>query len=999
MRFVSPAAWVDEVAGLEGTEGEWRSTSMTWRLTSALRRQEALLPQAARSLVAGNDTIALLDFARAIAGRFRNYLLYRPDILRAWVSADGSGHARADAEAWQRALWLDLVEHSSGQSPAQVVSNVREGRFECPASVASTVLIVSDPAMPPTVREIVSAVAQQRSVRWCVVAPAGLSEAAAISPRLRAATNSLSVGGLKDIANEPDIEPLTLLGAVQGSLRGAKSSHALELDDTLTLHACHSALREVETLRERAVAALEADPTLRPHDITLYVTSFQSYLPAIDAVFGVDEPGVPRLPYEVAGRPFRERSPIAFSFLSLLQASEGRRTLEEITSLLRLEPVANAARFGEIEVASIPSLLAQAGVVWGVDGNDRHERFGLPPIESGTWRHGLDRLVLGIATGCVDSPVGDVMPVAGDTTGNTDLLGRLLEWTDNLFDLFEELVSTRPAAEWIRVLERATTSFIRASRAEDFESLRGLRATLEDVLEGIERVSSGADIAITTVRSLLEERLEDAAGELGHLRGGLRVCRLEPGTVIPAKVVLIAGVDDALHPGGGNPPAWDLLTVSPQETDPDHRSDMLDVFRQAVLSAESRAHVAWTGFSAVRHDRRAASVAVSELRDLAAAVLSEEDAKRLLREEPAHPFSAALFREDPERRTLRSSARGWEETARLIRTRGAEHRAFAAAPIPTPGETRRVIALNSLAECVKDPTLFFCKRVLGLDMSEYEEVADCEPQAITPSGEKGVHNDFRTISWRIEQAQREGDRRTRDEVSEWLRHQPEMPYGEEGRILADDVARTWWPRIEALRGITWLPPKTIDLKIGELTIVGRLDRLTPDARVMESLYTIKPHSAIGHWVRHLVMNVLATRGEDVPRETHFRDDEEWRLLFVDDCEAALQDLCAFYESARRQPQALFRNAGCAWIEKLGVRPAADVDESIRAAAYETANLKWQSRPTLPGQASFPGEGDRPWTNLCWANRGFDGDPEFVAAFTQCSERVLLPFLRARQVSA
>src|SRR3954465_1920901 len=51
MRFVSPTAWVDEVAGLEGVDGEWRATTMGWRLTASLLRQVDCLPPAAAKIV------------------------------------------------------------------------------------------------------------------------------------------------------------------------------------------------------------------------------------------------------------------------------------------------------------------------------------------------------------------------------------------------------------------------------------------------------------------------------------------------------------------------------------------------------------------------------------------------------------------------------------------------------------------------------------------------------------------------------------------------------------------------------------------------------------------------------------------------------------------------------------------------------------------------------------------------------------------------------------
>ena len=346
IRFVSPTAWVDEIAGFEGTDGEWRPSTMAWRVTASMTDRADDLPASVRQVVESGDTIALLDLARAVSARFRAYLLHRPELLLRWEAGDSSTPSATESEDWQRSLWRALVAGSASRSPAQIVADVRAGRFRCEEGVPSVILAVADPTIPPTVREVLRAIATERSLRWCVVAFGGTSERITFSPRLHAAISTLAPLGLSPMPPRAGAAS-ALLGRIQYLLDGEDPASAdrCGLDDTLTLHACHSPLREIETLRERLIVAMESEPDLRPHEVTLYVTSLERYLPAIDAVFGLDEPGLPRLPYTVAGRPFRDRSPVVFAFLRLLEASEGRATLEEISALLRLTPVADAAGF------------------------------------------------------------------------------------------------------------------------------------------------------------------------------------------------------------------------------------------------------------------------------------------------------------------------------------------------------------------------------------------------------------------------------------------------------------------------------------------------------------------------------------------------------------------------------------------------------------------------------------------------------------------------------
>ena len=1001
VRMVKPAGWLHDAIGLDGKEREWSVPSMTWALTRAISESVTLLPLPAQNVLAAGDAMVLLDLAGSVARRMRAYLLYRPDLLMHWETSDTFITSDHENERWQRALWLALVARAEGESPTALIRAARAGTLALTAAVPQTLLMVGDPNVPPALRELLQAIAAQRTVRWCVLQLQGVANAPYLSERRHAARTELHARGLAAVA--PTEARPTLLGAVQQRLRGVTAASHHSLDDSLTLHNCHSALREIETLRERAVKALEDDHTLRPHDITLYVTSLEEYLPAIDAVFNVDEAGMPRLPYSVAGRPFREKSSVILAFTQLLAVADGRATLDDVGALLALSPIARSANLTDDDVASALSLLSQAGVTWGRDGDDRHARFDVPALDAGTWRHGIDRLVLGVATGRMDLPVNGFLPVSGDTAGSADLIGRLAEWTDTLFVQCEVLRAEHPAAQWKSILDDTLRRFIDIAAPDDARAARTLRDALDRLLDSVARVAPQSTIVLGTIRSLLEQEFEEGTGASGHLRGGMRVCRLEPGTILPNRVVLMAGLSDALHPGGGGSIAWDLLSKHPvkigegenakraQAEDPDARADALDTFREAVCSAESRLHVTWNGITLQKQEKRAASVAVAELRDLAAAVVPDA-AKQLVREEPPHPFSLTLFTTDSTAKPhLKSAAKGWESAAKLMQA-GTLRPRFASEPL-APDSTR-VISIEALASAVNDPTRHFCERVAGLLMrTDSEELAQSEPQGIKVLTKEGVENYFRPISWRLESAQLRGDKRSQAEIASWLRHQPELPYGEEGRVAAELLAEQWYPQLAAMRDHQWQEARSVECAVGNYTITGRLDRLTPTTRVVTSLYKLEPHSAVKHWVSHLVMNLLSLEDSSLPRVTLIDHATPWHFKAVENPAPLLADLCALYTEASQQPLPLFRKSGCAWLKgrKLLTRAEA-VPEKDADAAERNANTAWKGRPAKRGER-YPGEREEAHHLLCWPVLDLTEDRALFDHFAAHAERVLLPMLQ------
>ncbi|HRN54440.1 MAG TPA: exodeoxyribonuclease V subunit gamma, partial [Gemmatimonadaceae bacterium] len=457
VRLLTPTGWVDETLKLEGERREWRPRAMTWRIVDAITTRVSEMPPTAKRIIEAGDGVALHEFARQVAERFWDYLRYRPELPLAWEQGDELQSDSPESEAWQRILWRELCARTKTMSPAQRIAAVRREGVTLGDDVPAVVHVIAGTRIPPVTQELLERIAERREVHCCA---------------LTLATRAPSA-------------------------------------PTVTLNACHSALREVETLRELAVQALHEDATLRPDDITLYLSDVTAYASAVEAVFDVDEPGMPRIPYSIAGRPFREASPVVRTVLQLVDAADGRGTLDEIGGLLRLEPVARAAGFDDEDVAVALDLATRAGITWGRDGATRAARHGLPEVASGTWRHGVDRLVLGVATGRTLQPVDDILPVAGETGGNAELVGRLAAWSERVFALCDAMQAARSAEEWTAIIERVLREFVHTSGGDDAEAARNVRAALQSQLEAIAEATPGTPLTLATMRALLARALED----------------------------------------------------------------------------------------------------------------------------------------------------------------------------------------------------------------------------------------------------------------------------------------------------------------------------------------------------------------------------------------------------------------------------------------------------------------------------------------------------------
>ncbi len=985
LRSLTPTAWVDEVTGLEGVAREWRPAAMAWALVDVLRDPDGLLPDFLRRLADSGDELALLDVARAIAHRFRTYLLHEPAILERAESGEAPLSRREEHERWQRDVWTRLIARIGTPSPTRVLQAARGGTLQPTTALPRIVYVVSEPGIPPTTRALLESLSAHCAIEWCVLDHGPNAPEQHSSTRRRAASAALATLGFVPAPVAP--VGRTLLARTQAQFcAGDAAIESGTLDDTLSVHRCHSPLREIETLRELALDALAADPTLRPHDITLYVTSLEEYLPAVDIAFGSGVDGNPWIPFTVAGRPLREQSPVTGAVLDLLALVDGRLSLRELGAFLALPPVAAAAGLSEDEVPEALALLERARVVWGRDAADRSSRFGLPALEEGTWREGLDRLALGIATGPSDAVVDGLLPVAGETLGAGGLLARVIAWSDTVFEVCDELRVARPAREWAPAVEGATRRLVHVDDAAAASALRVVRDAVEAPLATFTRLAPDADLGVAVIRAVLESELGDAAGASGHLRGGLRVCRLEPGTVIPSAVVLIAGLGDSLHPGGSGSLSWDLLNRSDATTameftaeHPDGRADALDAFRAAVCSARSRLHLAWTGVTLTKQEPRGPSVSLAELREAAERCLAPDDRASLARTEPPHPFSRRVFSETAGSLVTRSGATTWLAAAEAIAAVTAPNSGFGHGG-SARDDISTAISLESLASCVSDPTRHFVQRAMGVASAEDgEDPPEHEPQGLAPLTTSGVRIEYREIAHRIQDFVRGNRQRAQAQWREWLRRQPQMPFGAEGDAAAEQLMRVWWDRIHAAQSAPRRAPTSVTLRVGDWTIEGRLDQLTALERRVFSLYEVKPKSAVREWVKHLVMNACALERGDLPRRTVIDAPGEWAFGAVDHPVELLSDLCALYAEAGSRPVALMRAAGVALLKAKDVQAA-------RAAAFREWNGGFVGTP----------EQNRPWHRLCWPSRDVLADDVFYGALQQEAARYLRPMLDAME---
>ncbi|MEO6031344.1 MAG: exodeoxyribonuclease V subunit gamma [Burkholderiaceae bacterium] len=502
-------------------------------------------------------------------------------------------------------------------------------------------------------------------------------------------------------------------------------------DRSIVFHVAHSAQREVEILHDQLLHLFANAPggrALNPREVVVMVPDIDSFAAAIRSVFGQQARGHARyIPWGIADQRDRGHHPLLVALEWLLRAPQQRFAFSELRDLLDVPAVAQ--RF-EIEAEDLPLLVAWiegAAIRWGLHTAHR-ESLGLQACgETNTWHFGLQRMLLGYATGDLDAGFNDIEPygeVAGLSAGLAGALAELLGTLDAWW--LDGAVPRSPHA-WGERLRRLVTELFAATDDAD----RALMAALDDALtawlQACEAATFDAAVDLAVVRESWLEAVDESGAPRRFKAGGVTFCTLLPMRAIPFEVVCLLGMNDGDYPRRSPRSDFDLMALPGQSRpgDRSRRDDDRQLMLDALLSARRVLYVSWAGRSQRDNQEQAPSVLVAQLRDYLAAGWGPEVVRERTVEHPMQPFSRKYF----EPKAQGAGADGLITYATEWRAAYAESPAEAQATDPqmepgrAVGETVVPLTVARLASFLRNPVKEFFRLRLQVSFDDAEATA------------------------------------------------------------------------------------------------------------------------------------------------------------------------------------------------------------------------------------------------------------------------------------
>ena len=960
-----------------------------------------------RRYLADSDPRKRFEFAQEIAQVFDRCLLYRPHWIREWEK-DETPH-------WQARLWQLLVETIGKDHWVSALDAFREALDddEVSARWPERVTFFAVPALSPSYLDMIRRIAEKVELHFYLFNPCReywgdiftrfetVVRSGSDDPEVLHITEGnellaaygrigrdtfdalLDLEAAQDFDKFAELENRHRLADVQRdilALRLAENGDnrdGVAADESLQIHACHSATREAEVLHDRLLDLFERNEDIQPADIQILTPDLERCGPAVVAVFdSLNQIKV------TLSRARSEESPSSRAFFDLLALVRSRYGAEDVMAPLDAPAIRKCFGIGEENLVLIRQWVSEAAIRWGVD--SEHRQGEGQPTESGnTWYEGLRRLLMGYAVVDTRRLVHDIAPsrvrgigfqVASET--EFEVLGRFVSYCEAVFELRRILDGERKARDWTAALHQTIDRFfipavatIGFEIADEVDALRSLVKDFED-----QATQGNTALPFEVVRDVLSDLAGTQSRRPAFLGDGVTMTQLAEGQILPSRVICVVGMNSDAFPRTPTPFTFDLVANGPrQRGDRDLRHEDRFAFLEALISAKTSFIVTYTG-RGIRDDAPIPpSVVVDELLDYLADRFPDGAFRT---EHPLQPFDARYFRANV---GLFSYASAMCDTARALLEQGAQD----ADPdrfkgkLPEPGDERRTIGLAGLERFFADPARAFLRERLGVLLVE---------------DDTALQEDDPFDLNRLEQYQLRAEieemclaETSPEDIEALMLRSGKLPPGPPGVVLFRHELETVQELSELLarhEAAIEAEPVQLDFEIAGYRVTGSVLNVGSDALVWWRPGRLR---AIDRITIHLRQLALMAQGHG-PRMACaiVQEGGEWKeLIFGAPAEQDLDVWLDAWWQGQMAPLPFAPKTSLAYfdavrreLERTGIRVAPGNDYG---KARTDAHQAWYGRPGVPG------EGSKPDLALVW-----DGRDPLEQGFTDWARLLSMP---------
>ena len=870
------------------------------------------------------------QLAQRIADAFDRYQLYRPDKIRAW-SAGKEHH-------WQARLWRKITAARKQEHRLEVIARVIGHLNDDSRSVElpERISLFAMSRLAPVFIEFIHALAGRTEILLYQHNPTDQYWADLVSEKVQArkrlqnpdhagyfeTDNSLLASwgkqgqALQDLlldlgsitaaeveANHPPGND-SILHCLQASLFELEPPvPAITIDDSVSVHICHSPMRECQVLHDHLLNLLDRHAELASEDILVMVPEISRYAPYIEAVFQRDTSGKrPSLAWNISDISVSDGHPLVGIFLQLLKLPASRFTRAEVLAYLECTEVRHRFDIDLQMLDDIHQLIESAQVRWGVDASQRRA-LGLPAIHENTWQQAWERFFAGYSIADEGLWQG-IAPIAEIGTESGVAIARFRYLFERLLYWQQKLGAAASTGEWQQRLHQLIEEFL-APRVVSEDLLQPLRNAISELGQ-----SESVELSPALVSYWMEKQLATTRQPGLLYSGGVTFCGMQPMRNIPFPVICVMGMQDNAFPRREHSAEFDLMRQEWRPGDPLKGDEDRYLMLETLLCARHYLYFSYCGRSLKDNSECQPSVLLRELLDYIDTCFDAADdeptvSQQISRVHPMQAFSSRNFQS-----AMPGYDRYWYETSLQLEDSNpvSPISAWSQEALAPASDIENTIGLETLTRFFAHPIRYFFNARLGVRIPAQQTSADEEDFTLQglqkwKLAERFAGNYLTGSRNDVEQFSAEGLLpHGRAAHSEWLALQLEY------QTLLDELGH--------FRDLTPVRrPIECNFDNG-LSLLGEVDACYPEFGLMHFSASKKVNSTalLSLWLNHLALCATQqlSRGEIsqliVPENKGIR----FEYLEAADAKALLLNYIHMFQRGLDYPLPVFPNTSYTW---------------------------------------------------------------------------------------
>ena len=879
------------------------------------------------------------QLAEKLAYLFDQYQFMRPDWLMAWVQ--GKSCLSTKEEKWQSLLWRQLQDDykvtSKGQLWLMVIEKLAAmDNDKVKKLLPERLCVFGINAMSPIYLKFLETIGQFTDVHLFLLNPVEGYWADIATKRQLAkqmAVNELDNQDLDDENREVFFEidnPLLAALGQQGrdfqqllleqtefelsfnsfesygknntsvltqlqddilnNTSSDKNEKRLTTDNTISIHACHSRMREIEVLKDQLLKCLDENLDISLRDIVIMSPDISVYAPYVSAVFE-------DIPHAIADRNMLDNNDPLSVFLRFLSLSQNRWELESVFEILEQAVVYQKFSLLEADLEIIRTWIDNTQVRWG-ESADHRQQLGFPAFTENSWQAGLQRMLMGYVNADDSEFCDNVLPFSELEGSQAQALGGLYDFFNLLSQTKKTFADDHTLEYWVKHLEKLANQLLDVS--DEFQHSYSSLMLLIEKLTDFKQIHQ-EKISLNVMLAWLTTTATNQQSGAGFLRGQLTFCSMLPMRAIPFKVIALIGMNEGEYPRVENRPEFDLMANNFRKGDKSPRVDERYQLLEVLLSAQQQLIITYIGQSQRNNAIIPASVVVTELLE----VLDEYydlDKASLLTLHPLQAHSRQYFTESDQ--LFSYSAHHYAVTNALVNRQQNELMPWWSGETNN-NEQERIIELADFLSFYRNPQRYFLVNQLQLSIPSMDSRVD-ETELFKLDG---------LLKYQIEQEWVEREMKddsgsSLDEFYHRLMAQGRWLSGNGGIIAFDDQrleVEQFAGRVKSISVGNQVDPLFVDLRVGEYRIVGSLAQQYEAGTLYYRYANLKGKDLLPAWISHLLASQMGTHQTWLVCKN-----DKWLFQKVDDSIHILTQLVEHYIQGSLSPSPFLLDPAIAW---------------------------------------------------------------------------------------